>query len=115
MEASASSAGIVLIERLDDGYPEEPGDYHCTSCGWQKKGVRRYAARNHQHNRHPGQSFRLERLVKMKPRVEKKVMGRPRLLTDGVDARTIRSRQADRHHRERKKVSLEWSFSVNNR
>ena len=97
---TAMSSLVVVIERLDDGYPEEPGQYRCTECQWKHHNAARRTVTSHANRTH-GKSLHLSRLVEMK---ERKRVLLP-LSEEGVDRAVIRKREVMRDCRARKKVS----------
>ena len=94
-----NNAHQVVIQRLDDGYPEEPGEYKCTLCHWHGKGVARGTMTSHGYGH--GKSLKVERLVAMKPRMQRK---RKRKNQEGVPKAVIAQRDAQMRYKERKKV-----------
>ena len=102
-DGAVAGDGVVVIERRDDGWPKERGDYKCTACGWEQKEVTRPAVNFHIAKFHPGRAYDVKRMVEKKTKPRKK-----RLLvsTAHVHPKVVAHREAQRDHFARKKVRI---------
>lgn len=74
LQLPSHSKVAVVVERLDGGRADEPGEYRCTAeaCNWCLADATRYAATSHVYNKHKGCRCQIKRLVSKRVDIDQK-------------------------------------------